>query len=72
MELAVATEDAQQSRLELRVARAELARSKAQQAAVRHLIKFSLTHCGWIRLQLFGHVQWLRTCTAWGVFYLHN
>ncbi len=57
MELAVATEDAQQSRLELRVARAELARSKAQQAAVRHFFKFSFTHFMWIRLQLVGHVQ---------------
>lgn len=35
MELAAATEDAQQARLELRAARAELARAKAQQAAVR-------------------------------------
>lgn len=35
MELAAATEDAQQSRQELRAARAELARSKAQQATVR-------------------------------------
>ena len=35
MELAAATEDANQTRQELRVVRAELARSRAQQATVR-------------------------------------
>ena len=34
MELAAATEDANQTRQELRVVRAELARSRAQQATV--------------------------------------
>jgi hypothetical protein len=45
MELAAATEDAQQSRLELRAARAELARAKAQQAAVRHTPYCKSTTC---------------------------
>ena len=46
MELAAATEDANQTRQELRVARAELARSRAQQATVCCPAQLSCRPCG--------------------------